>query len=65
MVDDNISFDWFKKALEQGHPKAQYNLGLMYLTWSGATKSRSEAKHWLRFAYDNGIKEVEAVWNKY
>ena len=65
MMDDNISFDWYKKAAEQGHPKAQYNLGLMYLIGSGATKSRSEAKHWLRLAYDNGIKEVEAIWNKY
>ncbi len=65
MMDDNISFDWYKKAAEQGHPKAQYNLGLMYLIGNGATKSRSEAKHWLRLAYDNGIKEVEAIWNKY
>ena len=65
MMDDNISFDWYKNAAEQGHPKAQYNLGLMYLIGSGATKSRSEAKHWLRLAYDNGIKEVEAIWNKY
>jgi hypothetical protein len=28
--DDTQAVYWFRKAAEQGHAKAQYNLGLMY-----------------------------------
>ena len=65
VMDDKKSFDWYKKSAEQGHAKAQYNLGVMYLIGSGVTKSLSDAKHWLRLAYDNGIEDVEVLWNKY
>ena len=65
VIDDKKSFDWYKKSAEQGHAKAQYNLGVMYLIGSGVTKSLSDAKHWLRLAYDNGIEDVEILWNKY
>ena len=65
VMDEKKSFDWYKKAAEQGHPKAQYNLGVMYIIGSGTPKSLSDAKHWLRLAYDNGIEDVEILWNKY
>jgi hypothetical protein len=65
VMDERKSFDWYKKSAEQGHAKAQYNLGVMYLIGSGITKSLSDAKHWLRLAYDNGIEDVEILWNKY
>jgi hypothetical protein len=65
MMDDNISFDWYKKAAEQGHPKAQYNLGVMYIIGNGTVISLIEAKHWLSLAYDNGVEDVEIIWNKY
>ena len=65
VMDEKKSFDWYKKSAEQGHAKAQYNLGVMYLIGSGVTKSLSAAKHWLRLAYDNGIEDVEILWNKY
>jgi len=65
VMDEKKSFDWYKKSAEQGHAKAQYNLGVMYLIGSGVTKSLSDAKHWLRLAYDNGIEDVEILWNKY
>ena len=65
VMDEKKSFDWYKKSAEQGHAKAQYNLGVMYLIGSGVTKSLSDAKHWLHLAYDNGIEDVEILWNKY
>ena len=65
VMDEKKSFDWYKKSAEQGHAKAQYNLGVMYLIGSAVTKSLSDAKHWLRLAYDNGIEDVEILWNKY
>ena len=65
VMDEKKSFDWYKKAAEQGHPKAQYNLGVMYIIGGGTPKSLSDAKHWLRLAYDNGIEDVEILWNKY
>ena len=65
MMDENISFDWYKKAAEQGHPKAQFNLGVMYVIGSGADISLIDAKHWLSLAYENGVEVAEVIWNKY
>ena len=65
VMDEKKSFDWYKKSAEQGHAKAQYSLGVMYLIGSDVTKSLSDAKHWLSLAYDNGIEDVEILWNKY
>ena len=65
VMDEKKSFDWYKKAAEQGHPKAQYNLGVMYIIGGGTPKSLSDAKHWLNLAYENGIEDVEILWNKY
>ena len=30
-----MPYFWYKKAAEQAHPMAQYNLGLMYLIGAG------------------------------
>ena len=65
VMDEKKSFDWYKKAAEQGHPKAQYNLGVIYIIGGGTPKSLSDAKHWLNLAYENGIEDVEIIWNKY
>ena len=65
VMDEKKSFEGYKKAAEQGHSKAQYNLGVMYIIGSGAPKSLSDAKHWLNLAYENGIESVEIIWNKY
>ena len=34
-VNDKDAVFWYKKAAEQAHPMAQYNLGLMYLIGAG------------------------------
>ena len=65
MIDDKEAIYWYKKSAEQGYAKAQYNLGVMYLIGNGVNKSLSDAKHWLSLAYDNGIEDVEILWNKY
>ena len=64
-LDDKEAVYWYKKSAEQGYAKAQYNLGVMYLIGNGVNKSLSDAKHWLSLAYDNGIEDVEILWNKY
>ena len=64
-IDDKEAIYWYKKSAEQGYAKAQYNLGVMYLIGNGVNKSLSDAKHWLSLAYDNGIEDVEILWNKY
>ncbi len=41
---------WFRRAAEQGHPLAQYRLGLAYLTGSGVPRDVEEAYLWLGLA---------------
>ena len=65
VLDIGEAIYWYKKSAEQGYAKAQYNLGVMYLIGNGVNKSLSDAKHWLSLAYENGIEDVEILWNKY
>jgi TPR repeat protein len=44
-------FKWYKKAAEQGHAKAQHNLGFMYVTGKGVKQNKILAyKWWLKAA---------------
>jgi TPR repeat protein len=45
---------WFKKAAEQGHPDAQFNLAVMYLTGEGVPANLTESVQWMRKAADQG-----------
>ena len=37
---------WYRRAAEQGEPRAQNNLGMMYNTGMGVTKDEKEAAKW-------------------
>ena len=51
--------DWFRDAAEQGHARAQYNLGLAYGNGEGVPQNWWKASFWLFIAAENGQKEAE------
>lgn len=69
---------WFQKAAEQGHAKAQYNLGVAYTTALGVDHDDAEARKWLLKSAQQGfanaqfnmgywkLKELQEqeIWNK-
>ena len=51
---------WFRKAAEQGHPGAQGNLGIAYLSGQGVQRNYTEALNWLRKAADQNDAQAQA-----
>ena len=45
---------WYRKAAEQGHAAAQYNLGVCYRNGIGISTDESEAVKWYRKAAEQG-----------
>ena len=45
---------WYKLAAKQGYPKAQYNLGVMYVQGHGVPKDVVYAYMWAYLAAGNG-----------
>jgi TPR repeat protein len=45
---------WFRKAAEQGHSDAQYNLGNSYCNGEGVAEDKVEAVRWFRRAAEQG-----------
>ena len=43
LVDEVKVFERYKKAADQGHAPAQFNLGVMYSNGEGVTKSYTKA----------------------
>ena len=48
-----------RRLAEQGHAKAQYNLGLMYDNGEGVPENDSEAVKWYRLAAEQGIATAQ------
>ena len=59
--DEKEVVKWFSKAAEQGHAKAQSELGLLYAAGEGVTQDDSVAVEWYRKAVDQG--DVNAMCN--
>jgi TPR repeat protein len=59
--DDRTAFAGFKKLAEQGHAKAQFNLGLMYRNGMGVPEDDLQAVAWYRKAADQG--DANAQYN--
>ena len=59
---------WFRKAADQGVPKAQYSLGMMYEQGRGVERSDAEAMYWYQKAADGGLgmarEEMERLKKK-
>ena len=50
----------FRKAAEQGHVSAQFNLGVMYETGEGVPEDKAEATKWIRKAAEQGDEDAKA-----
>ena len=53
--------EWFRKAAEQGHVKAQYHLGLCYKEGTGVPKDEECAEKWLRKAAQQGDTDAQGL----
>ncbi|MBQ0113780.1 MAG: sel1 repeat family protein [Bacteroidales bacterium] len=53
---------WFKKAAEQGHADAQYNLAFCYANGNGVSQDYKQAASWYEKAAEQGLGEaIEAL----
>ena len=50
-----------QNANEQGHARAQYNLGLRYFTGEGIARDDREAIRWFRLAAEQGYAEAQHI----
>jgi TPR repeat protein len=62
--DDTKSFEWYKNAAEQGHPNAQYNLGVIYAKGRGTDKDPKLSKQWYEKAAEQGNENAERALKK-
>ena len=58
-VDRNVveAVRWYRLAAEQGHARAQVNLGKSYEFGDGVQQSLTEAVRWYRLAAEQGYAE--------
>jgi hypothetical protein len=50
---------WYRKAADQGHADAQYNLWNVFDEGHGVAQSNAEAVRWFRKAADQGGAEAQ------
>ena len=53
--DDKTAVKWWTLAAEQGHAKAQYNLGVMYSNGQGVPQDYVRAHMWVNLGASNGV----------
>jgi TPR repeat protein len=58
---DALAASWLRRAADQGHAEAQYQLGRQYLDGRGVPLDRKEAVVWLRKAADAGHAQASAL----
>ncbi len=57
----DYDFDAVKKAAEQGHAVAQYDLGVMYETGEGVPEDDIQAYAWISLASAQGVENAKKV----
>ena len=57
--EDSDPVQWYRKAAEQGHKKAQYQLGLLYEAGRGVTQNATQAVQWYRWAGQQGDPDAQ------
>ena len=50
---------WYRKAVMQNLPQAQFNLGTMYLQGHGVKQDYKQARHWFSKAAAQGLPEAQ------
>ena len=56
--DHNEAVTWYRKAAEQGHAQAQYNLGLIYGKGHGVPQDFAAGLKWLQLAAEQGYVDA-------
>ena len=59
--ENTNAIECFKKAAEQGHADAQYNLGVIYLNGHGVFKDYNQAKQYFEKAEAKGIALLKII----
>ena len=60
-MPDTRYTEWFRKAEEQGHAEAQYNLGALCLIGRGVPKGERRAAEWFGRAAAQGHPDAKAA----
>ena len=55
------SYEWLRRAAEQGLDVAQANMGIMYCEGYRVRKDMAEGLRWLRLAAEQGLEEAQSV----
>jgi TPR repeat protein len=58
LQDAAKAFSWYRRAAEQGHARAQFNLGTMYAQGQGTHADALNAWAWLDLAAGNGMTQA-------
>jgi TPR repeat protein len=57
--DQRAALKWFRLAAEQGHPRAQTQLGMAYQRGRGVRRDMQESVGWMRKAADQGNAKAQ------
>lgn len=60
-ADFSEAAEWFRKAAEQGHVQAEYNLGVMYRDGDGVERDLAEAAKWFLASAAQGNAQARGV----
>ncbi|MEJ8567484.1 tetratricopeptide repeat protein [Elongatibacter sediminis] len=58
---DKLAAQWYRKAAQQGHSRAQYNMAVLHLHGHGVDRDPVEAYAWLLLARERGHSGSEAL----
>ena len=50
---------------EQGHAKAQYNLGVIYANGEGTLTDKIQSAYWIKKSFENGYSDAKDFWDKF
>ena len=67
---DNLAAFWYRKAADQGHSSAQFNMAVLHLHGHGVERDAISAYSWLLLAQQQGhrpstelMKELDDILN--
>lgn len=58
--DYTKAIEWYLRAANQGHAKAQFTLSYCYEFGDGVEQNQAEALYWYYAAFNNGDQEAKA-----
>jgi len=64
-ADTMQAAQWFRRAADQGHRDAQYNLGVLYSAGKGVPKDYPLCLKWLRMAAEQNCPDAQFLLGKF